>query len=416
MPQDLFAKTATDPRAAFIREVQAEGSLPYGRTIEGRGGPVVDMDGTAQIMLGSSNYLGLSGDPRVTRAAVEALETYGTAVNGSRLMNGTTPLHLALERETAEWTGEEAALVFASGYDANVGCLSALLGPEDTVVCDAGDHASIFDGAAMSGARMLPFQHNRADRLEAMLTHAERRAGGALVVVDGIYSMSGDVARISELADVCARHGARLMVDEAHAVGVLGTSGVGTCQALGVENRVDLRMGTFSKAFAASGGFVAGPASVIDFLRVQSRSFIFTAATPPASIAAALESLRIIRSDEGRARSQRLRDNVLRLRHALTDMGFPVREPVRTHAGTEPVTPIIAIPVGDDDLAVAMWRSLYAAGVYVNAAIHPAVPRGRAQLRVSMTAGLERRHLDHAVDAFAKLRSDFPTSASSARM
>src|SRR5919204_97010 len=211
-------------------------------------------------MLGGNNYLGLTGDERVKQAAREALDRYGTGVTGSRFMNGTLPLHLELERELAEWMGTDDALVYTAGYLANTGCIATLLGPEDTVICDSGDHASILDAVAMSRARVRPFRHGRLERLETMLERAESDGGGVLVVVDGIFSMEGDLPNLPEIARLCREHGARLMVDEAHAVGVLGARGTGATEAYGVEDEVDLRMGTFSKSLASCGGFIAGPA------------------------------------------------------------------------------------------------------------------------------------------------------------
>ena len=229
-------------------------------------------------------------------------------------MNGTTPLHVELEREIAEWMGTEDALVFTTGYQANVGALRTLLGPTDTVICDTGDHASILDGVAMSRAKVRPFRHNRLDKLEQMLERAAGDGGGVLVVVDGVFSMEGDVCDLPRVAELCQAHGARLMVDEAHGVGVLGARGAGASELLGVEDDVDLRMGTFSKSLASCGGFIAGPAEVIDFLRVQSRSFMFTAAAVPAATGAALAAVRIIRSAEGPELLARLLDNAAYLR------------------------------------------------------------------------------------------------------
>ncbi len=275
---DLFAKTRGHERAEQLRAAREQDVLPYFRALEGPAGPVVTMEGAERVMLGSNNYLGLTGDPRVKEAARGALDTYGTALTGSRLLNGTIPPHLELEREIAEWMGTEQALVFTTGYQANVGALSTLLAPEDTVVVDSGDHASILDGVAMSRARVRPFRHNRLDKLESMLERSVTDGGGVLVVVDGVFSMEGDICDVASVSELCERHGARLMVDEAHGAGVLGARGAGACELFGVEDRVDLRMGTFSKSLASCGGFIAGPAEVIDFMRIQARSFLFTAA------------------------------------------------------------------------------------------------------------------------------------------
>src|SRR5438876_9897293 len=232
------------------------------------------MEGAERIMLGSNNYLGLTGDERVMQGARDALERYGTGLTGSRLLNGTISLHLELERELAEWMGTEEAIVFTTGHQANLGALGTILAPGDTVIADSGDHASILDGCILSRAKLRAFRHNRLDKLERTLERAVGDGGGILVVVDGVFSMEGDVAPLPEIAELCGRFGARLMVDEAHAVGVLGARGAGTCELLGIEDRVDLRMGTFSKSLASCGGFIAGPAEVVEYLRISSRPFM----------------------------------------------------------------------------------------------------------------------------------------------
>ena len=275
---DVFSKVRGHERAEQLRAAREADLLPYFRTLESPAAPVVEMEGAERIMLGSNNYLGLTADPRVMQGARDALERYGTGLTGSRLLNGTLDLHLQLERELAEWMGTEDALVFTTGHQANVGTLGTILAPGDTVVADSGDHASILDGCLLSRAKLRPFRHNRLDKLEKMLERAGDDGGGVLVVVDGVFSMEGDVAPLPQIADLCRAHGARLMVDEAHGAGVLGARGAGTAELFGVEDRVDLRMGTFSKSLASCGGFIAGSHEVIDFLRITSRAFLFTAA------------------------------------------------------------------------------------------------------------------------------------------
>src|ERR687887_690590 len=326
-PVDVFEKARSHDRAEQLEAAKQGDLLPYFRILESQAGPVVEMEGRETIMLGSNNYLGLTTDERVKQAARDALERYGTGVTGSRFLNGTLPLHLELERELADWTGEEDALVYTAGYLANVGCIATLLDPGDTVICDAGDHASILDAVSMSRARIRPFRHGRLDKLETMLERAEGDGGGVLVVVDGVFSMEGDMANVPEIARLCRAHGARLMVDEAHGVGVLGARGAGACEALGAEEAVDLRMGTFSKSLASCGGFIAGPADVIDFLRVQSRSFMFTASAVPAAVGAALGALRIIRSAEGPELFARVLANARYLHARLAELGYQVSEP-----------------------------------------------------------------------------------------
>src|SRR3954453_5989478 len=323
---DLFDKARTHERLEQLQAARELDLLPYFRLLEGQAGPEVEMEGERRIMLGGNNYLGLTADERVKQAARDALERYGTGVTGSRFMNGTMPIHLQLERELAEWMGTDDALVYTAGYLANVGCIATLLGPEDTVICDAGDHASILDAVSMARARIRPFRHNRLDKLETMLSRAESDGGGVLVVVDGVFSMEGDLAPLPEIVRLCREHGARLMVDEAHGVGVLGERGRGTAELFGVEDDVDLQMGTFSKSLASAGGFIAGPADVIDFLRVQSRAFMFTASSVPAAVGAVLGALRIIRSDEGPELFARALANARYLRDGLIELGYQVEE------------------------------------------------------------------------------------------
>jgi 8-amino-7-oxononanoate synthase len=404
---DVFAKAREFERLELLNAARELDMLPYFRVLEGPTLPVVEMEGKARIMLGSNNYLGLTGDERVKQGALDALERYGTGLTGSRFLNGTIDLHLELERELADWIGTEAALVFTTGHQANLGVLGTILGPADTVVADSGDHASILDGCILSRAKLRAFRHNRIDRLERTLEKAQNDGGGILVVVDGVFSMEGDVAPLPEIADLCGRFGARLMVDEAHALGVLGERGVGTCELLGVEDRVDLRMATFSKSLASCGGVIAGPADVIEFLRVQSRAFMFTASAVPAAVGAALAAVRICRSDEGRLLFARVLDNARYLHAGLSELGFRVVEPTRLADGTQIVTPVVPVVVGDDWRAGLFWKALYDAGVFVNAALHPAVPPAGALLRTSVMATHDRKTLDRALDAFAEVKQVF---------
>ena len=405
---DLFEKARSHERLEQLAAAREHDLLPYFREVEGEPGPVVEMEGRERITLGSNNYLGLTTHPAVKQAAREALDVYGTGLTGSRFLNGTTPLHLQLEREIAEWMGTEDALVFTTGYQANVGCIATLLEPGDTVVCDSGNHASIMDAVMMSRARIRPFRHNRMDKLAAMLERSRDEDGGTLVVVDGVFSMEGDLSPLPDVIALCKEHGARLMVDEAHGVGVLGAQGTGASEAFGVADQVDLRMGTFSKSLASCGGFIAGPAEVIDFLRVQARAFMFTASAVPAAVGATLGALRIIRSDEGRELLAKVLDNARYLQRGLHDLGFDVAQPTRMPDGSELLTPILPVMIGDDWKAVLFWKALYDAGVYANVALYPAVPRGAALLRTSVMATHERSHLDRALTAFDQARAALP--------
>jgi 8-amino-7-oxononanoate synthase len=411
---DVFSKVRGHEREELLRAAREADLMPYFRTVESPAMPVVEMEGAPRIMLASNNYLGLTADERVMAGAEDALHRYGTGLTGSRLLNGTTPLHLELERELAEWMNTDDAIVFTTGHQANVGTLGTLLGPGDTVIVDSGDHASILDGVLLSKAKMRPYRHNRLDKLERALSRAQGDGGGVLVVVDGVFSMEGDVAPLVDITELCARYGARLMVDEAHGAGVLGARGAGTAELLGVEDRVDLRMGTFSKSFAACGGFVAGPAEVIDYLRISSRAFLFTASAVPAALGATLAALRIIRSPDGPPLLAAVLEQARYLAAGLDSLGYRVLtgEPVRLGPGEDAgvgtvTTPIVPILVGDDWKAALLWRALYDGGVFTNCALHPAVPPGGALLRTSVMATHDRAVLDRALSVFAQVKREF---------
>jgi 8-amino-7-oxononanoate synthase len=437
---DVFAKVRGHERSALLAAAREADVLPYFHVLTSPALPVVEMEGAERIMLGSNNYLGLTGDERVLKGAEDALHRFGTGLTGSRLLNGTIPLHLDLEREIAEWMGTEDALVFTTGHQANLGTLGTLLGPADTVIVDSDDHASILDGCLLSRAKLRPFRHNRLDKLEKMLDRAQSDGGGVLVAVDGVFSMEGDIAPLAEICDLCERYGARLMVDEAHGAGVLGARGAGTAELLGVADRVDLRVGTFSKSLASCGGFVAGSHEVIDYLRISSRAFLFTASGVPAAVGAALAALRVLRSEDGPPLLARVLENARLLRDGLQERGFAVVAPqtlpadarvqehapglrdgtggrhtgqhAGQHAGRHTgqhtiVTPIVPVLVGDDWKAALLWRALYDAGVFVNTALHPAVPPGGAMLRTSVMATHDEPTLDRALEVFTRVKREF---------
>ena len=385
--------------------------LPFFRLLEGPAGPVVQMEGMERVMLGSNNYLGLTGDERVIQGARDALDKYGTALTGSRLLNGTIDIHTELEREIAEWYGTGDSIVFTTGYQANLGVLSSMLQTGDTVICDAGDHASLLDGIQLSGAKVRPFRHGRLDKLESMLDRAQTDGGGVLVVVDGVYSMEGDIADLPRIAELTKAYGARLMVDEAHGVGVLGARGVGASELLGIEGDVDLRMGTFSKSLASCGGFIAGDADIVDYLRLNARSFLFTASAVPAAVGSALAAVKIAKTDEGAALMARLLSNAEYLWTQLNDAGIRVVDPgveLGERYGMKPYTPIVPIVVGEDWEAGLVWKELYDLGLYANVAMYPAVPRGGALLRTSVMATHEREHLDRAIEAILAVAAKHP--------
>jgi len=342
-------------------------------------------------MLGSNNYLGLASHPEVKAAAIAAIEQFGTGCAGSPLLNGSLTIHGELEERLAIFMKCEAALIFTTGFQVNLGVLSCLLGRHDTVFLDNLDHACIIDGARLGLAKQVKFRHNDAADLEEKLrlSPADR---GRLIVIDGVYSMEGDLAPMPAIVDVKNRHNARLMVDDAHGIGVLGEHGRGTAEHFGCEDDVDLVMGTFSKSLACVGGFVAGDRYIIDFIRHNARSQIFAASMPPASVAAVIKALEIVvREPE---RRQRLWENTHYMKAALDDLGFDTGEAA---------SPVIPILVGDDFTAYRMVADLHDEGVFANPVVSPAVAEGRAMIRTSYMATHTREHLDRALIALEKV-------------
>ena len=390
---DLFDKCSSE-RLDEYHAAEAVGLLPYFREMASQAGPVVEHEGRPVIMLGSNNYLGLTSDERVKRAAVEAVDRFGTGCTGSRLMNGTLPIHLELEDELRDWLGGEACLVFTTGYSVNLGTISTLVGSRDTVFVDAASHASIIDGARLASGSLRSFRHNSVSGLRRKLAAwREQEGDGALVAVDGVYSMEGDIAPLAEIDHVCSSLGARLLVDEAHALGVLGPEGRGSAAAAGI--RADLLMGTFSKSLASCGGFLVGPQPVVDFVRTACRPFLFTASGVPAALGAALAALRVAREEEWRREA--VRERGTQLRRGLFELGYDV--------GGDHGTAILAVHVGDDWEAARLWRALLDHGVYTNCAVAPAVLPGRALLRTSVMATHTEAHIDQALRAFEDVRS-----------
>jgi 8-amino-7-oxononanoate synthase len=385
---DLFDKCHEYTLANSIRE---RGVYTYFRKIESAQDPVVTIDGREMIMLGSNNYLGLTTHPEVKAAAAAALAKYGTGCAGSRLLNGTLALHVELEERLAAFMKREAALTFATGFQVNLGVLSCLLGRRDAVFLDGLDHACIIDGARLGFGRIVKFKHNDMADLGQKLERVPVE-GGRLIVVDGVFSMEGDICPLPEIVELKRRNGVRLMIDDAHGLGVLGASGRGTAEHFGLESDVDLVMGTFSKSLAAGGGFVAGDRVVIDFIRHNARAQIFSASFPPASAAAVLKALELVEREP--ERRERLWENTRYMKQGLESLGFDTGESE---------TPVIPIVVGDDWVCFEMVRRLHEEGVFVNPVISPAVPPGRAMLRTSYMATHTREHLDRALDALARI-------------
>jgi 8-amino-7-oxononanoate synthase len=385
--KDLFEKCRRFQKA---REVQAQGLYPYFRMIESAQEPEVLMGGRRMIMVGSNNYLGLTNHPKVKEAAQEAIRKYGTGCAGSRFLNGTLDIHVALEEKLARFMRQEAALVFSTGFQVNLGVISALVGKDDLVVIDKMDHASIIDGCRLSYGEVRKFKHNDPGELDRVLSTAQGRA--ALVVVDGVFSMEGDIVRLPEVLRVCRRHGVRLMVDDAHGIGVLGRTGRGTCEHFGLEQEVDLIMGTYSKSLASIGGFVAGPEEVIHYIKHFARSLIFSASPPPASVAAVSAALDII--EEEPERLQRLWRNTRKMIEGFKALGFDVG-PTQT--------PIVPVIVGQDETAFRFVMMLQEEGVFANVAVSPAVPPGKALIRTSYMATHTDEQLDRVLEAFKRV-------------
>ena len=381
----LFDKCQSFTRA---REVQALGFYPYFIPLEQTEGTEVVASGQRLIMIGSNNYLGLTTHPKVRSAAMKAIQDYGTSCTGSRFLNGTLELHHELEHKLAAFVGKEAALVFSTGFQTNLGTISALVGRGDVVLTDKEDHASIVDGCRLSFGKMKRFRHNDMDSLERNLQACAPQAG-KLVVVDGVFSMGGDIAPLPAIIPLCKKYNARLMVDDAHSVGVLG-GGRGTAAHFGVTDDVDLIMGTFSKSFASLGGFIAGDEVVIHYIQHTARSLIFSASMPPSNVVAVLAALEVMQEEPERV--ERLQTIAEKMRRGFQELGFD------TGASETPIIPII---IGDDMVMLQMWKRLFDAGIYVNAVLPPAVPPGKALLRSSYMATHTDEQLDKVLETFA---------------
>ncbi len=385
---DVFLKCFDFEDAEKIRSV---GLYPYFRVIESGQDPVVTMDGQRVIMLGSNNYLGLTNHPEIKAAAARALETYGTGTAGSRFLNGTLDIHVELEEKLARFMHRESAVTFPTGFGVNLGVISGLIGRKDVVILDNLDHACILDGARLSFGRSLKYAHNDMDALEERLRSVgDDRA--AMIVVDGVFSMEGDLADLPRIVELKKEFGARLMVDDAHGVGVLGDAGRGTSEHFGVEDETDLVMGTFSKSLAAVGGFVAGEKTVIDFIKHNARSLMFSAAPAPASVASVIKALEIIEREPERRRD--LWENTNYMKREFTGMGYD------TGNSASPVIPLL---VGEDMTAFKMTFRLQEEGVFANPVVSPGVPPGRAMMRTSYMATHTRDHLDRALEIFRKV-------------
>lgn len=384
---DLFDEHLNE-NAVIARE---RGIYPYFHELESRQDVEVVMEGKRRIMLGSNNYLGLTVHPRVVEAGVQALREYGSGCSGSRFLNGTLTLHTSLERELADFLGKEAVMTFSTGFQSNLGIISAICGKNDYVICDRENHASIYDGCKLSYATMLRYRHNDMEHLEKCLKKVPDTAG-ILIVTDGVFSMGGDIANLPEIVRLAKAYGARVMVDDAHGLGVLGNGGRGTADYFGLADDVDIIMGTFSKSLASIGGFMAASERVVDYVRHASRPYIFCASIPPASAATAREALRILR--EQPELPARLHALSMYMRRGLKSRGIAIRDSE---------TPIIPIYTYDVFTTLETAKELYDEGVYVNPVLPPATPATECLLRTSYMATHTEALLDEALDVIERV-------------
>ncbi len=390
--KNLFDKCGRFTRAD---ELKALGIYPYFRVIETGQATEVVTEGRRSLMLGSNSYLELTTHPLVKQRAIEAIEQYGTGCAGSRFLNGTLPIHLELEQRLAQFVGKEAALVYPTGFQTNTGVISTIVGKGEFVVSDKLNHACIVDGCMLSPGTMVRFAHSDMRDLEAKLAELPYNAG-KLIVTDGVFSMEGDICKLPRMVELAHRYNARVMVDDAHGIGVLGPQGRGTAAHFGLTEHVDLIMGTFSKSLAAIGGYIAGDERVINYLKHHSRPFIFSASAAPASVAAVLGALDVMEQDH--ERFERMWSNARFMKSGLDTLGFDTAE-------TE--TPIIPIVVGDLERCFQVWRWLRDEGIFVNPVAPPAVPPSRCLVRISVTAGHTEEQLAWALERLAAVGRKF---------
>lgn len=381
---DLFEKCF---RYTDADEAKKAGFYPYFQPIEASNDTEVWVRGRKLIMIGSNNYLGLTHHPKILEAAEKAGRRYGAGCTGSRFLNGTLDLHERLEEDLADFTGQEATLVFSSGYKANVGCISSLVGRGDHVIVDKFDHASIVDGCRLALGHTLRFRHGDLADLERILSRFAGGTAGLLVAVDGVFSMEGDIVDLPALLEVARRYGARVLCDDAHSFGVLGQTGAGTTEHFGLQKETDLVMGTFSKSFASQGGFIAGDRKVIDYMKHHARSLIFSASMPPYAVATVHAALDIIRSEP--ERREHLAVITRKMIDGFTSMGYDVGE-------TQ--TPIVPLIIGDRMKTFLLWRALWDAGIFTNAVVSPAVPERACRIRTSYIATHTDAQLDHVLE------------------
>ena len=387
---DLFEKCFAKQKYDLVKEA---GVYPYFHKLNSGQDVVVDMEGKRTIMLGSNNYLGLTNHPRVVEAGIKALEKYGSGCSGSRFLNGTLDIHLKLEHDLAEFLHKEAVVTFSTGFQSNLGIISALVGRNDYVICDKENHASIYDGIKLSYGKMLRYNHNDMEDLERKLAFVPS-SSGILIVTDGVFSMSGDICKLPEIVALAKKYGARVMVDDAHGLGVIGEGGRGTASHFGLEEEVDVYMGTFSKSLASLGGYMAGKKEVVEFVKHTSRPYIFSASITPCLVATANTALDILKSEPQRVK--RLNDIADYMRKRLKEEKVDI---------IESKTPIIPIYTYDDEKTFVACRMLLERGVYVNPVVSPATPVGQSLLRTSYTANHTKEIIDEAVQKIKEVLS-----------
>jgi 8-amino-7-oxononanoate synthase len=385
---DVFSKPYTFTRA---RETQAAGYYPYFIPIEDSTANEVVVDGHRLVMAGSNNYLGYTHDPRVMEAAAQAAQKYGTGCTGSRFLNGTLDIHEKLEQDLAEFCRKEACLIFSTGFQTNLGMISSLVGRDDMVITDKLDHASIVDGCRLSFGETRRFRHNDVGDLETILKKTDP-ARGKMVIVDGVFSMEGDVPPLPELVALCKKYQARFVVDEAHAVGILGETGIGASELKGVVDDTDLLVGTFSKSFASIGGYVASEEKVIHYMRHHARSLIFSASMPPYAVATVQKCLDLMKAEP--ERRQRVLEIAGRMRAEFQRMGFDI-------GGSE--TPIVPVILGELEATFVFWKRLFEEGVFTNPVVAPAVPASASLIRTSYMATHTEENLETILGAFKKV-------------
>jgi 8-amino-7-oxononanoate synthase len=392
---DIFDKCHNELMQT-VNTLKDEGLYPYFTPLTSGQDTVVTMNGKETVMIGSNNYLGLTSHPDVIKAGVEALQKYGSGCSGSRFLNGTLDEHVALEKELAEFLHKEDVVTFSTGFQSNLGIISAIAGRNDVIIGDKENHASIYDACRLSYAKLLRYEHNNMEDLERQLKSVPEDKG-ILIVTDGVFSMGGDIANLPEICRLAKIYGARVMVDDAHGLGVLGAHGRGTAEHFGLEDEVDIYMGTFSKSLASLGGYMAAKKEVIDFVRNSSRPFIFSASITPASVACARASLKILREQPGRV--QALREVSEYMRRGLKEKGIKI---------IEAETPIIPVYTYTNERTFMACKLLQERGVYVNPCVSPAVPVGQSILRTSYTATHTHEQLDKAINAIAEVMEMLP--------